>query len=165
MYCIEGHEGTYRDADDGELSGSNVEHGRVDSTLRFKLDIEGHSSERVHYWIAAGTSTREALYVDKHIRSKGVSKHIHDTASWWHTWLEPAVKAADKLPDMYRESFLRSIMLIKGQTDNRGAVIASTDSSMLNYSRDAYAYCWPRDGAYVLWPLIRMGYTEEPRRF
>ncbi|OGL23398.1 hypothetical protein A2791_00930 [Candidatus Saccharibacteria bacterium RIFCSPHIGHO2_01_FULL_46_30] len=165
MFGIEGHEGTYRDADDGELSGSNVEHGRVDSTIRFKLDIEGHSSERVHYWIAAGTSTREALYVDKHIRSKGVSKHIHDTASWWHTWLEPAVKAADKLPDMYRESFLRSIMLIKGQTDNRGAVIASTDSSMLNYSRDAYAYCWPRDGAYVLWPLIRMGYTEEPRRF
>ena len=36
---------------------------------------------------------------------------------------------------------------------------------MLNYSRDAYAYCWPRDAAYALWPLIRLGYVSEPRRF
>jgi GH15 family glucan-1,4-alpha-glucosidase len=56
-------------------------------------------------------------------------------------------------------------MIIKSQIDKRGAVIASTDTTMLNYSRDAYAYCWPRDGAYVLWPLIRMGYTDEAFRF
>ena len=36
---------------------------------------------------------------------------------------------------------------------------------MLNYSRDNYAYCWPRDGAYVVWPLIRIGYTDEAYRF
>ena len=56
-------------------------------------------------------------------------------------------------------------MLIKAHIDKRGAVIASTDSGMLNYWRDAYAYCWPRDGAYVLWPLIRMGYHDEAYRF
>lgn len=165
LFGIENHEGTYRDADDGELSGSNVEHGRVDSTVRFTIHVDAHSSERVHYWIAAGTSTREALYIDKQIRSDTVNKRLHKTASWWHTWLEPANEMAQKLPEAQRDSFLRSIMIIKSQVDNRGAVIASTDSSMLNYSRDAYAYCWPRDGAYVLWPLIRMGYTDEPYRF
>jgi GH15 family glucan-1,4-alpha-glucosidase len=56
-------------------------------------------------------------------------------------------------------------MIIKSQIDMRGAVIASTDTEMLNYSRDAYAYCWPRDGAFVLWPLIRMGYKDEAYRF
>ena len=56
-------------------------------------------------------------------------------------------------------------MIIKSNIDKRGAVIASTDSAMLNYWRDNYAYCWPRDGAYVLWPLIRMGYKDEPYRF
>lgn len=56
-------------------------------------------------------------------------------------------------------------MLVKSHIDKRGAVIASTDTSMLNYSRDAYAYSWPRDGAYALWPLIRMGYKDEPYRF
>ena len=56
-------------------------------------------------------------------------------------------------------------MIIKSQIDKRGAVIASTDTSMLNYSRDAYAYCWPRDGAFALWPLIRLGFKDEAYRF
>ncbi|HEY5695853.1 MAG TPA: glycoside hydrolase family 15 protein, partial [Candidatus Saccharimonadales bacterium] len=165
LFGIEGREGTYRDADDGELSFCNVEHGRVDSTLRFKLTIGPHSSQRVHYWIAAGTSSREALYVDTQIKREGVSKRLHATAEWWREWLKPALHASEKLAPEYRENFIRSTMIIKSQTDKRGAVIASTDTTVLNYSRDAYAYCWPRDGAYVLWPLIRMGYVDEPYRF
>lgn len=165
LFGIEGREGTYRDADDGELSFCNVEHGRVDSTLRFKLDIDAHSSRRVHYWIAAGTSTREALYVDNQIRHEGLTSRMHMTANWWHAWLRPTVHVAERLAPEYREDFIRSAMIIKSQIDKRGAVIASTDTAVLNYSRDAYAYCWPRDGAYVLWPLIRMGYVDEAYRF
>lgn len=165
LFGIEGHEGTFRDADDGELAGSNIEHGRVDSTLRFSLSLDGHSSQRVHYWIAAGTSLREALSVHKTIRSDGVLKRLHTTASWWHDWLAPALSVAEKLPQQYRDQFVRSAMIIKSQIDKRGAVIASTDTTMLNYSRDAYGYSWPRDGAFVLWPLIRMGYTGEALRF
>lgn len=165
LFGIEGHDGTYRDAEDGELSGGNVEHGKVDSIIRFRMNIDAKSSQRAHYWITAGSSLREALYIDKQIRHDGLSKRLHATARWWHKWIEPAVSAAAKLDPAYHDSFLRSIMIIKSQIDKRGAVIASTDSSMLNYDRDAYAYCWPRDGAFVLWPLIRMGFTEEPYRF
>ena len=165
LFGIEGYEGSYRDADDGNLSGANVEHGRVDSAIRFAVQIPALSSSRVHYWIAAGTSMREALYVHKQIREDGIQKRLHKTASWWHEWLAPALHVAEKIDPAHKDNFLRSVMVIKSQIDNRGAVIASTDSSMLNYSRDAYAYCWPRDGAYVLWPLIRMGYEDEPRRF
>jgi len=165
LFGIEGYEGTFRDADDGELSFCNVEHGRVDSTLRFSLDVPGFSSKRVHYWIAAGTSLREALYIDKQVREDGVVRRLHDTAKWWQTWLQPAVSVAEKLAPEYQEQFIRSTMIIKSQMDKRGAVLASTDTTMLNYYRDAYAYCWPRDGAYVVWPLVRMGYIDEPRLF
>jgi GH15 family glucan-1,4-alpha-glucosidase len=165
LFGIEGYEGSYRDADDGELSGGNVEHGRVDSAIRFKLNIPALSSARVHYWIAAGTSMREALYVHKQMRDDTLQKRLHQTADWWYKWLAPAMHVAEKIDPAHQENFLRSVMIIKSQIDNRGAVIASTDTTMLNYSRDAYAYCWPRDGAYVLWPLIRMGYEDEPRRF
>lgn len=165
LFGIEGHEGTFRDAEDGELSGSNVEHGRVDSVIRFKFVLPAHESMRAAYWIAAGTSTREALYVHKLISDDGVMKRIHKTAEWWQEWLEPAEAAAAKIAPEFRKSFIESVMIIKSQIDKRGAVIASTDTTMLNYSRDAYAYSWPRDGAYVLWPLIRMGYVDEPRRF
>lgn len=165
LFGIEGREGTYRDAEDGELSMSAVEHGRVDSTIRFVLTLEPHSSGRAHYWITCGTSTREALYIHKQLKTQGVDKRLDVTAKGWRNWLKPAREVANKIDPLHREQFLRSCMIIKSHIDKRGAVIASTDSGMLNYWRDAYAYCWPRDGAYVLWPLIRMGYKEEPRRF
>lgn len=165
LFGIEGHEGTYRDAEDGELAMCSVEHGRVDSTLRFRFELAAHSSTRVHYWIACGTSTREALYVHKQMLRQGLHRRLNVTSKWWHDWLKPAIETADKIDPAHREQFLRSCMIIKSHIDKRGAVIASTDSSMLNYGRDAYAYCWPRDGAYVLWPLIRMGYKDEPYRF
>ena len=108
---------------------------------------------------------REALFIHKHIKRDGVVNRLLKTSKWWDTWLQPGLQVANKLDPHYRQPFIRSLMIIKSQIDKRGAVIASTDSSMLNYSRDNYAYCWPRDGAYVVWPLIRMGYTEEPYRF
>lgn len=165
LFGIENHEGVYRDADDGELACGNVEHGRVDSVIRFKLQVKSLSSERVHYWVAAGSSIREALYVDKLLRHDGLSSRLHATARWWHKWMEPAITTAKKIDPKYHDSFFKSVMIIKSQIDKRGAIIASTDTHMLNYGRDAYAYCWPRDGALVLWPLIRIGYTEEPYRF
>lgn len=165
LFGIEGREGSFRDADDGELAGCAVEHGRVDSTLRLRTELAPHSSVRLHYWIACGTSTREALYIHKQLISQGLHKRLDVTSKWWHKWLEPAKVAASKIDTSHRDQFLRSCMIVKAHVDKRGAVIASTDSTMLNYWRDAYAYCWPRDGAYVLWPLIRMGYKDEPYRF
>ena len=165
LFGIEGREGTYRDADDGELSMCSVEHGQVDSTLRFKLDLASHSSARVYYWIACGTSTREALYIHKQMQHQGLHRRLDVTSKWWREWLAPAREVAAKIDPSHRDQFIRSCMLIKSHIDKRGAVIASTDTNMLNYGRDAYGYCWPRDGAYVLWPLIRMGYKDEPYRF
>lgn len=165
LFGDEQHEGSFRDAEDGELSGNVVEHGRVDSTIGFTLSVEPRSSARAHYWVAAGMSTREALYIHRQVQEQGVHNRIHKTALWWQEWLRPAIDAASKLPKDYQDRFIESMMIIKSQLDKRGAVIASTDSSLLNYSKDGYAYSWPRDGANVVWPLIRLGYHHEAYRF
>lgn len=165
LFGIEGREGTFRDAEDGELGCNNVEHGRVDSTVRFVLDVESHSSARVYYWITAATSTDEALGLHKELVAKELNSRLHDTAKWWEEWLAPTNEAAKRLPEKVRSEFIKSAMIIKAHTDKRGAVIASTDTAMLNYSRDAYGYCWPRDGGYAFWPLIRLGYKEEALNF
>jgi len=165
LFGIEGHEGSFRDAEDGQLDRNNVEHGRVDSVLGFTINVAAQSSERAHYWVSAGMSIREALYIHRQMLDDGMHTRIHKTAAWWHTWLAPALKLIDHVPADHRPLFLHSIMIMKSQMDKRGAIIASTDSTMLNYSRDAYGYSWPRDGAYVLWPFIRMGYKDEPYRF
>ena len=165
LFGIEGKKGTYCDAEDGELGFNNVEHGRVDSTIRFKVNLGANSSERVHYWITAGMTTREAIRIHKQIQDEGASVHMQRTSDWWHEWLEPIYAVIDKIAPSHHNTFLQSVMIIKSQIDKRGAIIASTDTSMLNYSRDAYGYSWPRDGAYALWPLIRMGYKDEAYRF
>lgn len=165
LFGIEEKEGTFCDAADGELGMNNVEHGRVDSTIRFKVKVGANSSERVHYWITAGMSTREAIRIHKQIRDDHAMDNLKRTADWWHEWLKPVNSIIKKIDPKHRANFIQSTMIVKSQIDKRGAVIASTDTSMLNYSRDAYSYCWPRDGAYALWPLIRMGYKEEAYRF
>ena len=167
LFGIEDREGTFRDAEDGELQNGIVEHGRVDSTLRLKLSIAAHSSDRVYYWVAVGRSIREALNIHKTFtdHKQEVKQRYERTVSSWRHWLVPAEKVAKRLPATERSLFLKSILYIKSHIDNGGAIIASTDTAMLNYSRDAYGYCWPRDAALVLWPLIRLGYTEEPLKY
>lgn len=165
LFGIEGHDGTYRDAEDGNLSSNNVEHGRVDSVIGLTFTIGSHSSERAHYWIAAGKSLREARQIHKRVDSEGLLHHLLQTTTYWHQWTRPAVEFSQKLDPKYRSHFVRSALLVKAHADKRGAIMASTDTTMLNYERDSYAYCWPRDGAYAMWPLIRLGYRDEPLHF
>src|SRR5690606_33589343 len=109
---INGLEGTFRDAEDGELAGTNVEHGRVDSTLRFSLELEANGSHTVEYWIAAGTSIRSALYIHKLMQNEGAGPRIKETTQWWHDWLQPARTAAERVPEEMRDMFIKSVMIL-----------------------------------------------------
>lgn len=161
QYDTDESERTIHDASDGLLIRNDAEHGRVESILGFDVEIRGNSSARVHYWVAAGRSEREVKKIDEKIRHDGLLHHVLKTANWWADWVKPTKMIAAKLPQEYRRSFIRSALIIKAQADKRGAVIASTDSTTLSYDRDSYAYCWPRQAAYGLWPLLRLGYTDE----
>ena len=48
-YGIEGKAGTFSDAEDGELSGNAVEHGGVDSVIRFQKHIRGGQCTVIDY--------------------------------------------------------------------------------------------------------------------
>lgn len=164
-YGIEGKEGTFRDAEDGELSGSAVEHGGVDSVMRFESVLESGGSEAIDYWIVAADTQISNEKIHQIIKRDGVSGRLTQTRSYWSDWLSIASNSIHTLDKEFTEIFKKSLMTIKVHTDRRGGIIASTDSSIYNYGRDYYSYVWPRDGAFALWPLIRLGYQDEPRRF
>lgn len=165
LYGIEGREGTFKDAEDGELGGNTVEHGRVDSVLGFYMRLKAHDSGRIQYWIAAGESVTDALRLHSRLRESGMDSFLSETGTFWRMWLTKAEKKLTHIDARYHDLFRSSLMILKSHFDSDGAIIASTDTTMLNYARDAYAYCWPRDGAFACWPLIRLGYTEEPLNF
>jgi len=164
-YGIEGKDGTFEDAEDGELSGNAVEHGGVDSVGRLSLEISGEYNASVDYWIVAADSQWDAQKIHDKIKADGLQKRIADTRTWWNDWLNIGNSKLQNLPEGLRVPAKKSLMVIKAHTDARGGVIASCDSSIYNYGRDYYSYVWPRDGALAMWPLIRLGYADEPKKF
>ena len=165
VHGIEGKEGTFKDAEDGELSGHPVEHGMVDSTIRVNLELPALSSSRVHYWIVSAASHNESLKTHNKFLNGGFTKQYEDTQKYWRQWLDIGKTDINSMPKKHVVQFKKSLFIMKSHMDRRGSILASGDSEMLNYARDNYSYCWPRDAAYVLWPLIRMGYQDEPRAF
>lgn len=165
VHGIEGKSGTYADAEDGELSNHPVEHGSVDSTIRFSLNLDPRSSARVNYWVAAAGSHEDALNIHNNLVNQGFDERHDKTQAKWQEWLEPARKFKPLITPEYINNVEKSLLIVKSHMDRRGSVLASGDSEMLNYARDNYSYCWPRDGAYAIWPMIRLGYHDEPKAF
>lgn len=165
LYSLGSDNGTYRDAEDGELARNNVEHGTVDSVVGFTKRLEAHSSTRVSYWVAAAKSQQAAIDLHRRISEQGVFERLKVTHAFWEQWLAPAEKLISHMPEETRGAVRKSLLILKSHIDKHGAVIASTDTTMKNYARDAYAYCWPRDAAFALWPLLRLGYRDEVTAF
>lgn len=164
-YGIEGKEGTFKDAEDGELSGSAVEHGGVDSVIRFSCDITGGESQSISYWIIAADSQMAAEKLHLQVKGHGLITRLEMTRTYWREWLSTGANILHEVDKQYLDMTKKSLLLIKAHIDRRGGIIASCDSSIYNYGRDYYSYVWPRDGAYAIWPLIRLGYREEPKKF
>lgn len=164
-YAIEGKAGTFMDAEDGELSGNAVEHGGVDSVLRFCNVTRGKESFDVDYWIVAADSQTDAQVVHTYLKYYPVADRVDKAQEYWKKWLEPGQDRIALMEESHRKELEVSALIIKAHCDARGSILASGDSSIFNYGRDYYCYCWPRDAAYALWPLIRLGHYDEARRF
>jgi GH15 family glucan-1,4-alpha-glucosidase len=161
-YAIEGKAGTFKDAEDGELSGNAVEHGGVDSVIRFRKKMPGKKSATLDYWIIAGSSQQDVQKTHIEFNRANMENRLNHARQHWNAWLGGGTK---EVPANHRQSLERSLLIIKAHCDERGSVLASGDSSIFNYGRDYYCYCWPRDAAYALWPLIRLGHYDEAKSF
>lgn len=164
-YGIEDKKGTYVDAEDGELSGNAVEHGGVDSVIRLSMELGSAQAKVVDYWVVAADSQSEAE--DKHdeIKLYGLVNRLRDARRWWQEWMAPAESKLRKIDEQYQRLTRKSLLVIKAHADLRGGILASGDSTIFNYGRDYYCYCWPRDGAYAIWPLLRLGLYDEAKAF
>lgn len=165
-YGIENKSGTYVDAEDGELSDNPVEHGGVDSVIRFKSSIKPDETKTIDYWIVAASSQNDVQALHEELKKPGtISELLRQAKIDWQEWLQPDSEYLRHLPEHEKTAAQRSLLIIKAHCDSRGSILASGDSSIYNYGRDYYGYCWPRDAAYAMWPLIRTGHYEEARQF
>jgi glucoamylase len=162
---INGQEGTWRDAEDGYLSGNAVAQGSVDSTGALHLLVPVRGEAKGWYWIAVGEDFDAVIRINRNLRERGPDTYLERTRQYWKLWAnkEPddALGLSPELTDLYR----RSLLVVRSQIDNDGAIIAANDYDITTFARDTYSYMWPRDGALVSAALIDAGYSEVTRRF
>jgi glucoamylase len=163
---IGGVEGTWRDAEDGELSMSPIAQGAVDSTIAIPLALEPLGTATVLYWICAGRRYSEVAELDLQLREETASRVIARTASYWYTWVnKPADDLTADLPEEIVDLYRRSLLVVQTQCDAGGAVLAANDSDVQWGHNDHYSYMWPRDAAFVCDAMDRAGFPEITRRF
>jgi len=160
-----GLEGTWRDAEDGQLSGNAVAQGSVDSSIALHLSVPGRGEATGWYWIAVGQDFREVTRINRTIRQKGPRKFLDRTRNYWRLWVKKEDEDFGDLPHAICHLYRRSLLILRTQIDNAGAIIAANDFDIAHYGRDTYSYMWPRDGALVAAALVDAGYSQVTRRF
>lgn len=160
-----GKEGTWKDAEDGHLHKHVIEQGSVDSTIAFEADIKAAESEVCWNWVIAAKNYDDVVYMHERILKLGPDKIREHTEGYWQEWAHKEHLDLSCVTSKVESSFYQSLLLIRSQIDNRGAIIASTDSDIMKFNKDTYAYCWPRDAGLICNALSRADCYEPVREF
>lgn len=160
-----GSDGTWRDAEDGELGCNGISQGSVDSTVRTVLNVPANGEASGYYWIAFGSNYEEVAKLNEIVRTDTPAYFIPRNQNYWRLWVNPEhidfLNLSPKVVDLFK----RSLLTICTQIDAEGAIIAASDMDIAQFARDTYAYMWPRDGALVAHALSKAGYRDASQRF
>lgn len=160
-----GREGTWRDAEDGELSGSAIAQGSVDSTVSFGVRLPPRGHRDVYCWLCVAHDFTGVTVINRLVRQRGPQRFLDRTAAYWRLWLDVHHLDLSALPTEVARHYEMSLLAIRTQTDAGGAIVAANDSDVGADVRDTYSYVWPRDGALVAHALAQAGYIDVPRNF
>ncbi len=162
---IEGQIGTYRDAEDGILSGNPIEHGSVDSVISINIEIPPQDERTLYYFMCIARSIEAAKKLNEEVLIRNPNDLIETTKNYWHAWVNIKNFSFYGLSPNMIELFKKSLIYIHAHVADNGAIIASGDSEMLQFGRDYYEYVWPRDASLTAISLVKAGDFNASRRF
>lgn len=165
IFNFEGKEGSFRDAEDGQLTKNSVEHGPVDSVIAISASCEGLKTVEIFCWLCAAESIEAAYELNDLILQKGPNGVLHSTKSFWQAWAESTSVHFHGLSDKVIQTYYDSLFVLRAHLDHKGGIVASLDSDILLNGKDSYNYVWPRDAAFVAIALDRAGYSSITKVF
>ena len=189
MKGLAGMEGTWRDCEDGQLTGNPVAQGSVDSAIALRTMAAPAGDDfgsPAHFYLAAGPTREAVLSLQQNLKTETVARLFDQTERYWRGWVgqgmtpggelptagagtaAPATDLAahlSALPSRVQSLFRRSLLVIRTQTDNGGAILAANDTDIMTGNRAHYSYMWPRDGALVAHALDSAGFGSMTRQF
>ena len=164
MKEVDNHQGSWRDAEDGELSGHAVAQGSVDSVAALHLHVAPGGQAQAWCVMAVAADYAAVTQIYRAVLAKGPTTFLNRTAAYWRLWASKEQEPCAS-PEHLLALRRRSLLILRTQIDNKGAIIAANDFDIAQFNRDTYSYLWPRDGALVAATLIDAGYSEISRRF
>jgi glucoamylase len=162
---IGGALGTWKDAEDGSLSGNPIAQGSVDSVIQLSAHLPASASVTLHTWDLAGSSVSQVHKLHAMVVERGPDEFIERTASYWRLWVGRDLPGAELLDSELAHLYHRSLLIIRTQTDDQGGITAANDTDILAFARDTYSYVWPRDGALTASALTEAGYHSLAAKF
>ena len=160
-----GLEGTWRDAEDGELQEHTVEQGSVDSTVGIYSTVAPGEDEEVHLWLCAGKSLNAVLDLHQTVMQEEPERLERNCHNYWKSWVGKAQMDYGSLKPEHADLYRRSLLTVRLHCDDEGGILAAADSDIMLFNKDTYTYVWPRDGAFVSLALDAAGYSEVTRKF
>ena len=162
--AINNQEGTWRDAEDGELSGNSISQGSVDSVIALHASGDPSADRVVYAWLALGKNLDGVQNL--HDRLLEMPQHYIDrTRNYWMLWANKQNTDFGPMPPQLIKQYKRSLLTIRTQVDEEGGILAANDSDIQAFAGDTYSYVWPRDGALVAFALDEAGRHELSNRF
>ena len=158
-------EGTWREAETGDLTGSAKTEGSVDSTIRISLDIQSQGTQSFYYWIAAGQSHGEVQRMNSATIAMTPQYSLDYTDNYWRAWVNKLTRNFGNLSARVVEAYKRSLLITRTQVDNCGSILAANDWDVTERATDHYSYLWTRDGAFVTNALDLAHYPFLSRNF
>ncbi len=118
-----GAEGTYRDAEDGQLGGNPIAQGAVDSTMMVRVVVPRGGTRTVYLILGAGDSYDDLDALHKFLHRQGPQGVIDRTRGYWNLWLESGRNMSDvrsQMSDVGNQQRRQAVELsdIKLQTSN-----------------------------------------------
>jgi GH15 family glucan-1,4-alpha-glucosidase len=161
-----GSQGTWRDAEDGQLERNPIAQGSVDGTFTLHLpDISPGAEAVAFHWLAVGSDLSAVTDLEAMIRKRGPESFITRTRNYWYRWVNKQEQDFGDLSAELIDLYKRSLLVLRTQIDYDGAIIAANDADVEHFASDSYSYMWPRDGALVANALSHSGYGEITRGF
>lgn len=151
-------EGTWRDAEDGHLMGNAISQGSVDSTISFRVFVPQDGEQAMYYWMAVGKSLEDVKKFNAYVLDSHPAKLLNRIRIYWQRWVNKSERRYADLSEAVIAQFKISLLIVRTQTDIRGAIIAANDTDILQSNRDHYSYMWPRDGALIAYAMSMAGY-------
>ncbi len=158
-------EGTWRDAEDGKLETGAITEGSVDSTIQIDFPLEAEGSYQFYYWIAVGTSHETVCELNQRVLEETPQNFLSYTKNYWNVWVNKNERDFMDLSPEVTELYKRSLLIVRTQFDNGGAILAANDSDVTERATDHYSYLWTRDGAFIANALDLAGYPYFTRKF